>query len=262
MKPASQPVTSVGLRPLPTMSIVIPTLREAGNIGALLESLAAQSYAPREIIVADGGSEDGTTEIARRFAREHPGLQVLVLDCERGVSLQRNAAASPATGELLVFMDADDRAPHDFLLHVARSYRRLRFAIACPWFVAREREFGIRAAYFGFNLLFFAGQGWLRMGSGVCLIVRREVFEESGGFDEELHLGEDIHLIRRASRWGLHRHLLVRLETSGRRYRVLGFWKLSLFYLKITPLLVLGLWKYLRRLPYQAAPYEASEPPP
>lgn len=244
--------------PLPTISIVIPTLREAANIGPLLESLQSQSLAPEQIIVADGGSEDGTALIARGFAqRGH--AQVLVLECERGTSLQRNAGARHATGELLIFMDADDRAPQDFLKRVARAYRRLPFAVACPWFVVREREWSLRAAYFAFNLLFFAGQGWLRMGSGVCIIVRREVFERIGGFDESLHLGEDIHLLRRASRHGLHRHLMIALETSGRRYQAQGFWKLSLFYARITPLLVLGLWKPLRRLHYQAAPYEAPE---
>ena len=246
MKPAPPAV-------LPTISIVIPTLREAGNIGPLLESLQAQSYAPAQIIVADGGSEDETREIAASFS------QVLVLSCERGTSRQRNVGARRATGDLLVFMDADDRAPQDFLLRVARSYRRLPFAVACPWFVAREREWSIRAAYFAFNLLFFVGQSWLRMGSGVCIVVRRDIFERVGGFDETLHLGEDIHLIRRASRFGLHRHLMIALETSGRRYQAQGFWKLSGFYARITPLLVLGLWKLLRRLPYQAAPYEAQE---
>lgn len=246
---------------LPTISLIIPTLREAQNIQPLLASLSGQSLAPLQIIVADGGSEDGTAEIARRFARENPALQVLVLSCERGTSRQRNAGAALASGELLIFIDADDRAPRDFLLKVARSHRRLSFAVACPWFTVRERNWGIRAAYLCFNLLFFAGQGWLRMGSGVCIIVRREVFDAIGGFDETLHLGEDIHLIRRASRHGLHRHLLVPLETSGRRYQARGFWKLSLFYARITPLLVLGLWKYLRRLPYQAAPYISDEAP-
>lgn len=238
---------------LPSISVVIPTLREAHNIGGLLESLLCQSHAPLEIIVADGGSQDGTLEASRSTARLHP--QVLGLACERGTSRQRNAGAALASGELLVFMDADDRAPRDFLLHVARSHRRWRFAVACPWFTVREPQLSVRAAYFGFNLLFFLGQGWLRMGSGVCIIVERPVFEAIGGFDEGLHLGEDIHLIRRASRLGLHRHLLIPLETSGRRYRSQGFWRLSLFYLKITPLLALGLWKHLRRLPYQAAPY-------
>lgn len=240
----------------PTISVVIPALREAQNIGPLLESLLSQSLAPLQIIVADGGSEDGTSEIARGFA------QVLVLGCERGTSLQRNEGARHATGELLVFMDADDRAPQDFLERVARSYRRLPFAVACPWFVAREPAWSIRMAYFSFNLLFFLGQGWLRMGSGVCIIVRRQVFERVGGFDDSLHLGEDIHLIRRAARHGLHRHLMIPLETSGRRYQAQGFWKLSLFYARITPLLVLGAWKYLRRLPYQAAPYQAEESEP
>lgn len=243
---------------MPSFSVVIPTLREEHSIGPLLQSLLQQTLLPREIIVADGGSEDRTLEIVRGFEQGAPGgTQVLALSVPRGVSRQRNAGAARATSDLLVFMDADDRAAPDFLLRVARSYNRVRFAVACPWFCTREKEWAIRAAYFGFSALFWLGQGWLRVGSGVCIVVRRGVFEKVGGFDENLHLGEDVRLIRAASRFGLHRQLLVPLETSGRRYHRDGFWKLSLFYLKITPLILLGAWKYLQRERYEAIDGEA-----
>ncbi len=115
----------------------------------------------------------------------------------------------------------------------------------------------MRAVYFVFNLLFFAGQSSVRMGSGVCLITPKKVFDKVGGFDESLHLGEDIHYIRRASpRFGLHRHLLVPLETSGRRFSQKGAWQLMKFYARITPLLWLGRWDKLKGTAYEAAPYQ------
>ena len=227
------------------ISVVIPTLNEAHRLPVLLEKLAAQTLSPLEIVVCDGDSSDETAKIAREF----PG--VTLLECERGVSLQRNAGARAARGELLIFLDADDAPDPRFLEKVAQSYRNLPFAVACPWFVAIDGNFAGKLCYFLFNIGFFAGQSTLRMGSGVCLICPREKFLKCGGFDETLHLGEDIHLIRRlCPRWGLHRHLLIPLGTSARRFERVGAWKLMGFYARITPLLIFGLWKALQKWPY------------
>ena len=238
--------------PLPTLSVVIPTLDEAARIGALLDALAAQTLGA-QIIVVDGGSRDQTA----RIARARPG--VTLLHSERGVSRQRNAGARAASGELLVFLDADDVPPPRFLEEVARAYRKLPFAIACPWLRAHDGNWLTKAIYFGFNVGFWLGQSSLRMGSGVCLIAPRAAFTDCGGFDESLHLGEDVQLIRKlCPRYGLHRHLLVPLGTSGRRFAHEGAGRLLWFYARITPLLVLGLWRPLQKLEYRAAPYRGT----
>ena len=229
------------------ISVVIPTLNEAARLPQLLAALQNQTYSGKlEIIVADGQSEDETAQIARQFPA------VILVESERGVSRQRNAGAAIATGELLVFLDADDLPAPDFLKQIAAAYRRFPFAVACPWLVARDSGLAARLAYFGFNCGFWLGQSWLRMGSGVCLICPRRVWEKVGGFDETMHLGEDVRFLRAACpRFGLHRHLWVPLETSGRRYQKDGALRLSLFYLKITPFLLLGLWKPLQKLEYR-----------
>ncbi len=232
------------------VSVVVPTLREAERIDTLLNALEVQSYSPLEIIVIDGSSEDGTAEIVQ----QHPKV-LLMAGAERGTSRQRNAGAEIASGELLIFMDADNNpAPH-FVRDVVNSYRRWPFAVACPWFVARE-SWRIRLIYWGFNLLFWLGQSWVRTGSGVCLITRREVWKTCGGFREDLHLGEDIDFLRRAARYGWHRHLWVGLETSGRRFQREGVGKLIWFYARISPFVMLGLWDKLSTIPYPAAPYQ------
>lgn len=236
------------------ISVVIPTLNEAARIGALLSALRAQDYAALEIIVCDGGSDDGTPDIARSF-----GVRVLE-SSPAGTARQRNAGAVASGADLLMFMDADDLPHPQFVSQVARSYRRLPFAVACPWFVARDAGFAVRLIYCGFNVLFFMAQSWLRMGSGVCIVTPRRVFERVGGFDEELHLGEDIRYLHRAApRFGLHRHLLVPLETSGRRFRQKGAWNLVKFYARIAPLLWLGRWEKLKGTAYEAAPYKDSQ---
>jgi len=241
---------TVPKRDLPTVSVVIPTLNEASRISPLVAALRLQSLAPAEILVCDGESDDDTALLAR-----DAGATVIV--CERGTSKQRNIGARAATRELLVFLDADDLPHPRFLESVARAYQRLPFAIACPWFVARDAGKVVRAIYLGFNVGFFIGQSWLRTGSGVCLICPREAFLQAGGFDETMHLGEDVRLIRAlCPRFGLHRHLLVPLETSGRRFQNDGPLRLLGFYALISPLVLLGLWKPLQKLVYKAAPYE------
>ena len=237
-------------RDLPTVSVIIPTLNEASRISPLVAALNNQTLVPTEILVCDGQSDDETALLAR-----DAGATVIV--CERGTSKQRNQGARQARGELLVFLDADDLPPPRFLEGVARSYQRLPFSIACPWFVARDAGAIVRAIYFGFNVGFFLGQSWLRTGSGVCLICPRESFLRAGGFDEAMHLGEDVRLIRAlCPRFGLHRHLLVPLETSGRRFQNDGPLRLLGFYALISPLVLLGLWKPLQKLTYKAAPYK------
>lgn len=231
---------------MPSISVIIPTLNEAARLPALLQQLGAQTLAPLEIWVCDGNSDDQTGEIARNFPN------VSLLEIGRGVSRQRNAGARAAKGELLVFLDADDAPPPRFLEQIARSYERLPFAIACPWLVAIDGDLASKICYFAFNLGFWLGQSSLRMGSGVCLICPREKFLQVGGFDETLHLGEDIHLIRKlCPRHGLHRHLLTPLGTSARRFERVGALKLMWFYARITPMLVLGLWSRLQKQPYE-----------
>ncbi len=239
-------------RSLPTISVVIPTLREAERIGDLLGALQAQElpieYSKAEIIVVDGGSEDQTQNIVRGFRN------VELIVGERGTARQRNEGAIVANGELIVWMDADCLPDTQFLHRVAKSYQRLPFAVACPWFVARE-SFAIRLAYLWFNVLFFLGQSWLRTGSGVCIIAPKDVWIDCGGFDPNLHLGEDVQFIRRASRFGLHRHLLIPLQTSGRRFQEKGVWRLMGFYARISPFILLGRYDKLRDVTYEAAPY-------
>jgi glycosyltransferase involved in cell wall biosynthesis len=86
---------------LPDVSVVVAAYNEQAHIGRLLESLRAQTVAPREVIVADDGSRDGTAAIAERA-----GAEVLRLP-HRGPAVARNAGARRARGEILVFLDGD-----------------------------------------------------------------------------------------------------------------------------------------------------------
>ena len=234
------------------VSIVVPTLREAERIGTLLTSLRAQEYClSAEVIVVDGNSDDGTQAVVSNFSE----ARLLTRDTA-GTSAQRNLGAAAATGELVIFMDADNRPSPDFVARVACAYRKNPFAVACPWFVADSRHPGIRLIYGVFNVLFWLSQWRFHTGSGVCIIVPRAIFLQIGGFDESLRLGEDIDLIRRASSRGRHRHLFVPLRTSARRFEKFGIWNMVRFYARITPSLLSGNFCAVQDFPYEAAPYQ------
>lgn len=86
------------------LSIIIPTLNEAAGVACTLESLAPLRARGHEVIVADGGSEDGTRELANPLAD-------CVIAAPRGRARQMNAGAAVATGDALLFLHADTRLP-------------------------------------------------------------------------------------------------------------------------------------------------------
>ena len=88
------------------LSIIVPTLNEAEGIVATLESLADLRGRGHEVIVVDGGSADGTAELAH-------GLADRLVLAPAGRAAQMNAGARVATGEVLMFLHADSRLPAD-----------------------------------------------------------------------------------------------------------------------------------------------------
>ncbi|MDR1651659.1 MAG: glycosyltransferase [Synergistaceae bacterium] len=101
---------------LPMISVVIPAYNAQNTIEPTLRSVFAQEYRNLEVIVADDASKDGTAAAARRalLAGDRP-WKLIELESNRGVSAARNEGMKAASGEYLLFMDADDRADPDFL---------------------------------------------------------------------------------------------------------------------------------------------------
>ncbi len=93
------------------VSVVIPCYRCADTIGRALESVLAQTARPREVILVDDASGDGTLAVLRAFAARHtetPALRVLPLPENLGAASARNAGWEAASGEYVAFLDADD----------------------------------------------------------------------------------------------------------------------------------------------------------
>ena len=101
---------------LPKVSFILPVLNAAGILENCLASIARQTY-PREryeILIPDGGSTDGSQEIARRY-----GAIVIDDRGSRHMEDSKRLALSQATGEYVVFVDADNEITHPDYVELA-----------------------------------------------------------------------------------------------------------------------------------------------
>jgi glycosyltransferase involved in cell wall biosynthesis len=176
----------------PLVSCVIPVRDGAPFVGEAIDSALGQSYRPLEVIVSDDGSRDRTPDIARAY-----GPPVIYLaGPATGAPGARNRGLQAARGELIAFLDADDRwHPTKLGLQVARFVRdpalALCLAQARPLWTSELDETRLRAAREGLVVVVTA-----------CLlstaVVRRSLFDAVGMFDVALPLGDDTDWFRRA----------------------------------------------------------------
>ncbi len=195
-----------------TISVIIPTLDEAARIEATIEAVAA--LRPHEIIVADGGSRDGTPTLAA-------GRPCRVVASPRGRAVQMNAGAASATGEVLLFLHADTRLP-------PTAFDDVVHALADPGTVGGR--FDVRldragAVYRLIETLMNARSRATRIATGdQAIFVRRRVFEELGGY-APIPLMEDVEFSRRLKRRGRVACLRTQVVTSARRWEQAGPWR-------------------------------------
>jgi glycosyltransferase involved in cell wall biosynthesis len=103
--------TQLTTAPTPLVSVVLIFLDAAPYLDEAIASVLAQTYPAWELLLVDDGSTDGSTEVARRYAEQHPGeIRYLEHAGHRnlGMSASRNLGAAHARGEYLTFLDADD----------------------------------------------------------------------------------------------------------------------------------------------------------
>jgi glycosyltransferase involved in cell wall biosynthesis len=187
---APEPVGTV--KPLnrpPTISVVLPVYQGAATIGEAAESVLAQDPPPFEVIVADDGSTD---ELATALARFGDRVRTVKLP-HRGVAAARNAGWQAASGDFVLFWDADDVLLPGKLAALGQlGEQRPDLDLLCTDLYF-ERQ-GRRAGRFG-EVNPFPVRDQRATILERCFVVqpafRRTRLDEIGGFDETLSTGED-----------------------------------------------------------------------
>lgn len=200
-------------------SIIIPTLNEAPRLKFLLPYLhenlgSATGY---EIIIADGGSSDGTREIGQE-------LGAAVLSTPQGRAVQMNAGAHRARGRILYFLHADSIPPPLFYSEIQKVLKkkdtagcfRLRFEPSNPTLDAFAWCTRINIP--------------IGRGGDQSLVLPRTWFDALGGFDERYRIYEDNELIGRLYRQYCFTVLTPEIVTSSRRYQQQGTYRLQYQY--------------------------------
>ncbi len=222
-----------------TFSVVIPTLNEAATLPATLESVARASVGhPVEVIVADGGSSDGTRDLAATF--EGASVRVLTGPAGRGAQLAAGIVAT--SGEVVILLHADTWIPQDAFAAISR---RLSSApdVAGGGFrkAFREGPALLRLGAVTRSEFYFRLTG--RLFGDQAMFVRRDALERCGGMPTWA-LMEDLELGRRLRKVGKLVLLPEVVRTSGRRFGQRGtlrtWWRMARVQ-----------WMYLRGRPVE-----------
>lgn len=226
------------------LSIIVPAFNEAKLLAASLAAVKQAAGALTdaglgwELIVCDNNSTDATAAIAAAA-----GARV-VFEPVNQIGRARNTGAAAATGEWLLFIDADSQPSSALLAEVAVLTRRADVLLAGVTIRLDEASLGAR---FGCGLWNTASRvrRWV---AGSFILVRATAFREVGGFDLRFFAGEELDLAQRLQRQVgrrdrlrtviLHRHPLV---TSARKLRLYRPQDLGRFLLR-------ALWRPRRTL--------------
>jgi glycosyltransferase involved in cell wall biosynthesis len=195
------------------LSIVVPAYNEELLLPATLRALKVAVAAiglPAEIVVVDDGSTDRTADIAR-------GLDACVVPVAlRHIAGARNAGGRVATGDLLIFVDADTIVPIEVLRAAVQTYEAgavgggagVQYAVNDPrWAVVVTAivMWVLRRA---------------KWAAGCFVFVRKDVFDRVGGFDERYFASEEIHFSRAVKKHGRFVMLEGAVITSARKARL------------------------------------------
>jgi glycosyltransferase involved in cell wall biosynthesis len=222
------------------VSVIIPAYNEEQFLPETLRRIGKSltlAACPSEIIVVNNDSLDETRDVAEAL-----GAQVVHAK-EHNISIVRNAGAKNATGDVLIFIDADTLV-HETL------FQKITAALQ------DEKCFGgaVAVEYGDFkrSWMKFYLMGWKFWGSvfnmkqGAAQFCRKPVFEELAGYDPTIFIGEDIEFYWRLSKLAKQNDGYLyfvnhpKVITSARRFNKMRLWKILLF---TQPVLILLAWR-------------------
>ena len=216
------------------ISVVVPAFNEEKLLGASLAEIktAAAAFTTRgwefELIVCDNNSTDRTGDIARAAGA------TVVFEPFNQIGRARNSGAAAATGDWLIFVDADSHPSAGLFADVADAIAAGKFLAGGSTMVLDEKMFAANLVTQGWNLT-SRFKKWL---AGSFIFIEAAAFRELGGFNPEIFAAEELELSQRIKKIAaargkkitvLHRHPL---KTSARKMRLYSGGELLRFFLR------------------------------
>ncbi len=217
MKPAEQKQAdragmaeriSLYMEKKPLVSVIIPTYNRKNTLKRCIDSVLAQTYRNFEIILVDDCSTDGTMEYVEAEYGDVSDINIVYVrnDSNLGAGASRNVGVSYAAGEYLAFHDSDDTWHPDKLEKQMREFAFCNDKVGAVYslFLAdgpdayvyppKEVQLPLKSGYVFYTLLLNSLVGM------ITLVVKKNVFLEAGGFNEQLNSLEDYELTLRIAR--------------------------------------------------------------
>ena len=212
------------------ISVIVPAFNEEKLLGATLACIREATQGMEvELVVCDNNSTDRTGEIARQAGAK------VVFEPVNQISRARNAGAAAASGDWLVFVDADSYPDAALFADVAAAIVSGRYVGGGATVRFDDADFLSNGAVSAWN----ATSRLMRWAAGSFVFCKAEAFRAIGGFSTELYASEEIDFSRRLKRLGrltiLHRHPL---RTSGRKAKL--YTKREFFWFLLKTLLLGG----------------------
>ncbi|MBI1809996.1 MAG: glycosyltransferase [Gemmatimonadetes bacterium] len=223
----------------PRVTVIVPARDEARNIDGCVRSLLASRYTRFDVIVVDDHSTDGTGDIARRLAAGDTRVRVLanpaLPDGWFGKQWACHNGALAATGELLLFTDADTRHGPELLSRCVNAMRARRADFLSV--VGEQTLIGfwekllqphvfalILAKFGGTETVSRATDPYGKIANGQFLLLRRDTYDKAGGHEAvRAHVAEDLRMAQEWCRLGYAVHFVIGLpHLSTRMYESLG----------------------------------------
>lgn len=184
----------------PDLAVIIPTLNEEHYVGNLLDSIAAQTMLPKEVVVVDAYSTDKTKQEVLKRQKKLKSLKFYQLE-KYTVARQRNYGALQTKSPHILFLDADmelkdNETLEKYILEISKKKPDAAAATNLP-----NSTFWKDKLYFWLmDVVFKAIKPVYPVAQGMNIYVSRKMFKKIGGFDEDVRIGEDHELIQRITK--------------------------------------------------------------
>lgn len=180
----------------PRFSVIVPLYNKAPYIRKALESICAQTYKDFELVIVNDGSTDDSLNVVNDFVREVYGVQCTVhTQSNSGVAIARNNGVAKSNGEFVCFLDADDWWEPTYLEEMDRIIREYPEAglYGCDYYYVKNGKKKIipknAEGYINYCKVYTECKAMPIHPNGA--IIPRKVYDEVGGFDQSIKLGED-----------------------------------------------------------------------